>query len=417
MTIPAFRPQDSTLPAWTAGTGAMPTVAGTWSAGIARGAAGGASAADPANVRIDTDPASTRTSDEATRSRRTTFASSTEVGITTPDALAGRTEVAFRVDMPQDAATPAAMRAVNPFDPATIPPGTTVRLDGADYIGTPFEAGFREIAATNDTRIEQLAITIGCTRDGELRVVSADAAVFDAPKVAGPASQPLDRADFTLHKVLFDDADAPGTVAAVNAFLVTGALPDGTVGVREDVAAGAVNATIADIASGEANEVTWTFDDRGRPTGAEATLTWEPSSADRDHDRIESNAQSKFRTDHGLPGTADHTGHMLAYRFVAGHGAINMFPQDGNFNTGTYARIEQEWSDWLAEGMDVRISIDLGPNGRQRPDTVAIDYEVIDPASGKVVYDPALTVFDNAAGQVYDTIRRNEMDELIAAAA
>ncbi|HST44206.1 MAG TPA: DNA/RNA non-specific endonuclease [Luteimonas sp.] len=368
-------------------------------------------------MKVDTDPASTRTTGEATRSGRTTFTSSTEVRISTPDAPATRAEVAFQVDMPKDAATPAAMRAVNPFDPASIPPGTTVRLDGADYVGTPFEAGFREIAAINDTRIEQLAITIGRTKDGELRVASADAAVFDAPKVAGPASQPLDRDDFALHKVLFDDADAPGTVAAVNAFLTTGALPDGTVGVREEVAVGAVNATIADIASGEANEVMWTFDERGRPTGAEATLTWEPSSADRDHDRIEANAQSQFRTDHGLAGTADHTGHMLAYRFVAGHGSVNMFPQEGSFNTGTYARIEQEWSDWLAEGMDVRISIDLGPGGQQRPDTVAVDYEVIDPASGKVVYDPALTVFDNAAGQVYDTIRRNEMDDLIAAAA
>ena len=410
MTIDAFRPQDSRSASWSSPHAAIDEGAAVapWSR---RDPAAGA------DVRIDVDPASTRITGEATRASRTTFAASTEVSVTSPAALAGRTEVAFLVDMPRDAATPAAMRAVNPFDPATIPAGTTVRLDGADYIGTPFDAGFREIAATNDTTIAQLAITIGRTRDGELRVASADAAVFDAPKVNGPASQPLDREDFVQHKVLFDDADAPGTVAALNAFLVAGALPDGSVGVREVVSMGAVDATIADIASGEVNAVTWTFDADGRPTGAEATLTWEPSSADRDHDRVEANAQSQFRTDHGLAGTADHTGHMLAYRFVAGHGAINMFPQDGNFNTGTYARIEQEWSDWLAEGMDVQISLDLGPGGRQRPDTVAIDYAVIDPASGKVVYDPALTVFDNAAGQVYDTIRRNEMDGLIDAAS
>ncbi len=409
MTIDAFRPQDSSFPSWSSPHAAT-------SAGGAGMTAFNRDLSNPVDVRIDIDPATTRTSGEATRSGRTTFAASTEVSVTTPAVLAGRTEVAYQVDMPRDAATPAAMRAVNPFDPSTIPAGTTVRLDGADYVGTPFEQGFREIAATNDTTIAQLAITIGRTRDGELRVASADAAVFDTPKVNGPASQPLDREDFVQHKVLFDDADARGTVAALNAFLVAGALPDGTVGVREAVSVGAVDAMIADIASGEANEVTWTFDAEGRPTGAEATLTWEPSSADRDHDRVEANAQSQFRTDQGLGGTGDHTGHMLAYRFVAGHGPINMFPQDGNFNTGTYARIEQEWSDWLAAGMDVRISIDLGPGGQQRPDTVAIDYAVIDPASGKVVYDPALTVFDNAAGQVYDTIRRSEMDGLIAAA-
>lgn len=409
MTIDAFRPQDSSFPSWSSPHAAT-------SAGDAGMTAYHRDLSNPVDVWIDIDPATTRTSGEATRSGRTTFTASTEVSVTTPAALAGRTEVAYQVDMPRDAATPAAMRAVTPFDPSTIPAGTTVRLDGADYVGTPFERGFREIAATNDTTIAQLAITIGRTRDGELRVASADAAVFDTPKVNGPASQPLDRQDFVQHKALFDDADARGTVAALNAFLVAGALPDGTVGVREAVSVGAVDAMIADIASGEANEVTWTFDADGRPTGAEATLTWEPSSADRDHDRVEANAQSQFRTDQGLGGTGDHTGHMLAYRFVAGHGPINMFPQDGNFNTGTYARIEQEWSDWLAAGMDVRISIDLGPGGQQRPDTVAIDYAVIDPASGKVVYDPALTVFDNAAGQVYDTIRRSEMDGLIAAA-
>lgn len=368
-------------------------------------------------LRIASDPATTRTSDEATRASRTTFSATTEVTVDGPGLFAGRDTVAFRVDMPRDAATPAAMRAVTPFDPSTIPAGTTVRLDGADYVGTAFEAGFREIAAINDTTIAQLAITIGRTRDGELRVASADARVFDAARVDGPASQPLDRVDFVQHKVLFDDADAPGTTTALDAFLFTGTLPDGTVGIREEVAVGAIDATIADIASGEANAVTWTFDGEGRPTGAEATLTWEPSSADRDYDRIEANAQSQFRVDNDLAGTADHTGHMLAYRFVAGHGPINMFPQDSNFNTGTYARIEQEWSDWLAAGMDVRISIDLGPGGEQRPDTVAIDYDVTDPATGRLVYDPALTVFDNAAGQVYDTIRAGEMDDLIAAAA
>lgn len=419
MTIDAYRPQDSTGPQATdafvpwSGGGHVPYPAAT---ADAPGFGAALREADPADVRIESDPASVRTSDERTSRQRTLFEATGEVTVSAPGAGTSTVDARWSVDMPTPEATPAAMRAVNPFDPSTIPAGTTVRLDGADYVGTEFEQGFTEIAKANDTTIGNLAITIGRTRDGELRVVSADAAVIDAPKVDGPASQPLDREDFALHKVLFDDADAPGTTAALNAFLTTGTLPDGTVGIREDVAAGAVDATITDVASGEVNDVTWTFDAEGRPTGAEATLTWLPTSADRDYDRPEANAQSQFRTDHGLQGTDDHTGHMLAYRFVGGHGPINMFPQNGNFNTGTYARIEQEWADWLDAGMDVRISIDLGPEGQRRPDTVALDYEVIDPSTGNVVYDPALTVFDNAAGQVYDTIRRSEMDGMIEAA-
>ena len=31
-----------------------------------------------------------------------------------------------------------------------------------------------------------------------------------------------------------------------------------------------------------------------------------------------------------------------------------------------------------------------------------MDYAVIDPATGKAVYDPTLIVFDNEAGQVFD---------------
>lgn len=412
MSIDAFRPQDSSTPPFSSG-GYLPYAA---TSGSGAGFSAGLRTADPAELSIASEPADVRTSGEATRYSRTTFEASGELTVSAPGAQATTVDARWSVDMPKDLATPAAMRAVNPFDPSTIPAGTTVRLDGANYAGTEFEQSFTAIAEANDTTLENLAITIGRTKDGELRVASADAAVFDTPKENGPASQPLDREDFVQHKVLFDDADAPGTTAALNAFATTGTFPDGTIGIREDVSAGAVDGTITDLASGESNEVTWTFDSEGRPTGAEATLTWEPSSADRDWDRTEVNAQSQFRTDHGLKGTDDHTGHMLAYRFVAGHGAVNMFPQDGSFNTGTYARIEQEWSDWLAEGMDVGISIDLGIEGGQRPDTVSVDYVVTDPDTGKVVYDPALTVFDNAPGQVYDIIRRGEMADMIDAA-
>lgn len=370
--------------------------------------------ADPAEVRFEADPQSVRIGEETTQNRRTRFEASAEVTVGTPDRHAQAPVTAqYRVDMSSTGATPEAMRAINPFDPDTIPAGATVRLDGSDYAGTPFEAAFGEIARANAVPLDQLALTIGRTREGEIRVMSGPASVFDAPTEHGPASQPLDREDFSKHTVLFDDPASRDQRAAFNALLLTGAQPDATVALREDVSAGRVDATITEVGSGETNDVTWTFDAEGRPTGAEATLTWEPSSAGRDSDAVENAAQSKFRTDHGLKGSGDHVGHMLAYRFVNGHGPVNMFPQEGGFNTGPYARIEQEWADWLAEGMEVRLSIELGPEGQQRPDQVRLDYEVFDPASQAIVYDPALTVFDNEAGQVYDRIARNDMPGMI----
>jgi hypothetical protein len=92
---------------------------------------------------------------------------------------------------------------------------------------------------------------------------------------------------------------------------------------------------------------------------------------------------------------------------------VNMFPQQSHFNQRVFAAMEQEWADWLGAGMDVRIQVTLGPENARRPDEVRVDYEVIDPASGRAVYDPQLVVFDNEAGQVFDRIAREDMDSMI----
>ena len=146
---------------------------------------------------------------------------------------------------------------------------------------------------------------------------------------------------------------------------------------------------------------------------ADATLTWEPTSKGRDSDATENKAQSDFRTDNGLSGSDDQVGHIFAYRFVNGHGPVNMFPQYGKLNTGPYAQMESEWGDWLAKGMEVRIDTTLAPAEVQRPDRIRVDYEVVNPASGKVVYDPVVIVYQNAAGQHFDRVAKTEMDRLI----
>ena len=224
----------------------------------------------------------------------------------------------------------------------------------------------------------------------------------------------LDREDFSVHTLVQRDPGHPDQRAALNHLLVSGTLPDGTVGVVETVSPGSINALVSDVASGEVNDVTWSFDDQGRPLQAEGTLTWLPGSGSmRDTDSVENRAQSGFRVDNGLD-RSEHTGHIFAYRFVHGHGAVNMFPQNGNFNTGAYARLEQEWADWLDAGMDVDIRVELAPAGALRPDQVVVEYSVTDPDSGKVVYDPSTTVFENAAGQVFDSLSRAEIGRLVA---
>jgi hypothetical protein len=185
--------------------------------------------------------------------------------------------------------------------------------------------------------------------------------------------------------------------------------------IGEDVEGGSITGVVTETAGGESNEVVWTIDDAGRPVSADAVLTWEPGSGGRDSDRIEANAQSRFRSDNDMKGSGDDVGHMVAYRFVNGHGPVNMFPQESHFNQRVFAGMEQEWSDWLATGMEVHVEIrlDAGKSASARPDHVRVDYAVIDPASGKAVYDPQLIVFDNEAGQVFDRIARSDMDDMI----
>src|SRR5690606_19736640 len=244
----------------------------------------------------------------------------------------------------------------------------------------------------------ELRLSLEMTEKKGLRVMSGSERLFDAPRDGGPASPALDREDFTRHTTLVDDPAGAGQAQLARMWL-TGQMPDATVRIAEDVEPGEVRGTVVEAGSGEVNDITWTLDADGRPLGAEAVLTWEPTSRGRDSDRIEGNAQSRFRVDNDMKGSGDDVGHLIAYRFAQGHGEVNMFPQFSSFNQGAYARMEQEWSDWIGAGMEVRIDIDLVRNDGARPDEVHVDYEVIDPVTGSVVYDPSLLAFGNSAGQ------------------
>ena len=369
--------------------------------------------ADPADVRFDLDAQSVRITGEREDQWNTHYTASGELQLSAPGTDTTTVPVRFDVTLRNEHATPAQMRAVNPFDPSTIPERTRIEVYGRDYAGTPLEASFRAHADANGlASIDELRLSLEMTEDGELRVMTGSNALFDAPREGGPSSLPGERDDFTRHTTLLE-APTGADHAAYNRMLLDGTPPPGTVRLLEDVDPGAIEGVVTETGSGETNAVTWTLDASGRPTAAEAVLTWEPGSGGRDSDRIEASAQSRFRSDNDMKGSGDDVGHIIAYRFVNGHGAVNMFPQESNLNQRVYARMEQEWSDWLANGMEVRIDVDLTPDNVRRPDEVQVDYAVIDPATGNVVYDPSLIAFENRGGQAFDPIAESRMDEMI----
>jgi hypothetical protein len=369
--------------------------------------------ADLARVSFDLDASSVRITDERSDQYNTHYSASGDVTVSAPGASSVDVPVRFDVTTRNENATPLQQRAINPFDPATIPDRTRIEVHGRDYAGTPLEGSFRTLAGANDlASIDDLRLSLEMTEDGELRVMTGSQALFDAPREGGPASLPSVREDFTRHTTMLEDPrDADR--AAYTQMLLDGTPPADTVRLSEDVQGRDIVGAVTQTGSGETNAVTWTLDASGRPTAADAVLTWEPSSQGRDSDRIEGNAQTRFRSDNDMAGSGDDVGHLLAYRFVNGHGPVNMFPQESGFNQRVYAKMEQEWSDWLAEGMEVRIEIDLTPDDGRRPDGVQVDYAVIDPATGKTIYDPSLIAFENEAGQTFDPIARADMDDMI----
>src|SRR3546814_6262405 len=141
------------------------------------------------------------------------------------------------------------------------------------------------------------------------------------------------------------------------------------------------------------NTVTWINDSEGRPIRAEADLSEVFSGLDR------SSAETRAQREAGDRGVeGDHGGHIIGHRFVQDQGLKNMFPQDGNFNVSAYKKLENEWADWIATGMDVHITVELEPRQLARPEQVHLAYAVTDTDDRRVVHAPIVN-FHNDAGQ------------------
>lgn len=72
----------------------------------------------------------------------------------------------YEVSMPAAAASQVDPASVNPFDPKSMPVGTTVTLSGEAYGGTALEASFKNLSAS--TKVESAAgVSVAVTRTGE----------------------------------------------------------------------------------------------------------------------------------------------------------------------------------------------------------------------------------------------------------
>lgn len=248
------------------------------------------------------------------------------------------------------------------------------------------------VAGMDDGQLSALARS----EPGTQALAALDDALADAPSALdGAREQRLrlgDALDRSPHPV---DANPIGSLSPREAAPIAlfGALPS-------IFSASATTQTTAHVGD---NTVTWTNDSQGRPIRAEADLS--EVFTDIDRSPAETDAQGEA-ADRGIEG--DQGGHLIGHRFVKDQGLKNLFPQNGNFNVSAYKTLENEWADWIESGKEVRITVDLTPKGQDRPDRVRVSYEVVDPASGDVVYDQRVT-FRNQAGQHYDRIPRADM--------
>ncbi|MGK0272687.1 MAG: hypothetical protein ACI88H_003360 [Cocleimonas sp.] len=83
---------------------------------------------------------------------------------------------------------------------------------------------------------------------------------------------------------------------------------------------------------------------------------------------------------------------------MSDQGEKNLFPQNANFNRGSYKKMENEWADWTKEGYEVKLKVSLNPPGSERPTDIKSIYEVIDPKNGDVIFKRE-HLFNNSAGE------------------
>lgn len=142
-------------------------------------------------------------------------------------------KASYSVAMPEAAAKTVDPKTVNPLDPASMPTGTVVTLDGSRYSSNEFKATFQHLAVeTKVTDSTGVSVAVEKTGDHTVRVTAGPTQAVEAYNGVGldlgVASAKLGREDSlsgaTLKTAEFDLSTEEGK-AAYNDFLTTGTIP------------------------------------------------------------------------------------------------------------------------------------------------------------------------------------------------
>lgn len=141
------------------------------------------------------------------------------------------------------------------------------------------------------------------------------------------------------------------------------------------------------------NQITWMQNANGDTIAARARLGEVFSGATR------SSAEKAAQRSTGNAGLADDVGgHIIGHRFTKDQGAINMFPQNAQFNNSAFKTMENDWARWIEKGGTVEVDIRLIGNGK-RPDQVDVRFKLIDSDGNSV--GRFAKIFENTDGQFY----------------
>jgi hypothetical protein len=147
------------------------------------------------------------------------------------------------------------------------------------------------------------------------------------------------------------------------------------------------------------NEAVWTLNEAGQPTSVIAKFREVFSGVSR------SSAEAAAQREAGGAArlASDEGGHILGHRFMKDQGLENMFAQNGNLNKSAYKKLENELADWVKAGGEVDLKVTLKGGVPGRPDQIFVEYKVLNPKTGEVVFDNAKK-FDNVANETFSRV-------------
>lgn len=288
--------------------------------------------------------------------------------------------------------------------------GNTVTGTVEAIIEAPTEIAYNALYAVVDTAyypIDYVARPLGLGLGAVERTVArADSVLSDLTDFAGSVSENWAEGDW---QALGSNAAAVLVEASPRALLKP-SLADGVKKI-DDVARANITNEIKVVKNAVrevsekygSNTAVWKLDEQGRPISVEAKL-------DSTYSLERSRAEKKLQGEVG--GSArlsdDDGGHLIGHRFMSDQGEKNLFPQNANFNRGSYKKMENEWADWTAEGYEVKLKVSLEPPNTARPTDIISEYEVIDPKTGDVIYEKEHR-FSNQNGQDFERISKKNM--------